>query len=60
VAASPGKTLSPAGFESRLGTTPAFAAIEEGDPLDLANVEQAADEFRAAILRLSPNEPDTG
>jgi hypothetical protein len=32
---------------------------QEGDPLDLAAMEQAAEEFRAAILRLAPSEPDT-
>jgi len=31
----------------------------EGDPLDLAAMEQAAEEFRAAVLRLAPSEPDT-
>ena len=31
---------------------------QEGDPLDLAAAEQAAEEFRAAILRLAPGEPD--
>lgn len=36
------------------GKAPAYAAIEEGDPLDLASMEQAAEEFRAAILRLAP------
>jgi hypothetical protein len=41
------------------GKAPTFAAIEEEDPLDLANMEQAAEEFRAAILRLAPNEPDS-
>jgi hypothetical protein len=41
------------------GKAPTYAAIEEADPLDLANLEQAAEDFRAAILRLAPNEPDT-
>ena len=41
------------------GKAPTFAAIEEPDPLDLANMEQAAEQFRAAILRLAPNEPDS-
>ena len=40
------------------GKAPTYAAIEEADPLDLANLEQAAEEFRAAILRLAPSEPD--
>ena len=31
---------------------------QEGDPLDLAAAEQAAEEFRAAILRLAPSDPD--
>jgi hypothetical protein len=30
---------------------------QEGDPLNLADMEQAAEEFRAAILRLAPD-PD--
>jgi hypothetical protein len=41
------------------GKAPAYVAIEEPDPLDLANMEQAAEEFRAAILRLAPSDPDT-
>jgi hypothetical protein len=41
------------------GKAPTFAALEEPDPLDLANPEQAAEEFRAAILRFAPSEPDT-
>jgi hypothetical protein len=36
------------------GKAPAYAAIEEEeDPLDLANLERAAQEFRASILRLA-------
>lgn len=31
---------------------------QEGDPLDLASMEQAAEEFRAAILRLAPSATD--
>ena len=31
---------------------------QEGDPLDLALAEEAAEEFRAAILRLAPSESD--
>jgi len=31
---------------------------QEGDPLDLASMEQAAEDFRAAILRLAPSEPE--
>jgi hypothetical protein len=43
------------------GKAPTFAAMEEADPLDLANMEQAAEEFRAKILRLAGDpEPDTG
>jgi Family of unknown function (DUF5681) len=38
------------------GKAPTYAAIEEEDPLDLANLEQAAEEFRAAILRLAPDQ----
>ena len=41
------------------GKAPTYAAIEEADPLDLANLEAAAEEFRAKILRLAPTEPDT-
>ena len=40
------------------GKAPTYAAIEEADPLDLASLEAAAEEFRASILRLAPNEPD--
>jgi hypothetical protein len=41
------------------GKAPAYAAIEEADPLDLASAEQAAEEFRQSILRLGeqPEEP---
>ena len=28
---------------------------QEGDPLDLASLEEAAEEFRAAVLRLAPD-----
>ena len=35
------------------GNAPIFAAIEEEDPLDLANLERAAEEFRASIVRLA-------
>jgi hypothetical protein len=38
------------------GKAPTYAAIEEDDPLDLAAMEQAAEEFRAAILRLAPEQ----
>jgi hypothetical protein len=40
------------------GKPPTYAAIEEADPLDLANLEQAAEEFRAKILQFAPSEPD--
>jgi polyphosphate glucokinase len=40
------------------GKAPAYAAIEEEDPLGLEAMEPAAEEFRAAILRLVPSEPD--
>jgi hypothetical protein len=30
----------------------------EGDPLDLADAEAAAEDFCAAILRLAPSEPE--
>jgi hypothetical protein len=43
------------------GKAPTFAAIEEGDPLDLADAEKAAEEFTAKILRLaSDQESDRG
>src|SRR4029453_4540858 len=32
------------------GKAPTYAAIEEADPLDLANLEAAAEDFRARIL----------
>jgi hypothetical protein len=35
------------------GKAPTFAAIEEDDPLDLANLEAAAEHFRTSILRLA-------
>jgi hypothetical protein len=41
------------------GKAPTHAAIEEADPLDLANLEQAAEDFRQRILRLAPSEPDS-
>jgi hypothetical protein len=41
------------------GKAPTYAAIEEADPLDLADLEQAAEDFRQRILRLAPTEPDT-
>jgi hypothetical protein len=37
------------------GKAPSFEA-QQGDPLDLAVMEQAAEEFRAKILRLAPPE----
>ena len=38
------------------GKAPTYAAIEESDPLDLASLEQAAEEFRAKILALVPDQ----
>jgi hypothetical protein len=35
------------------GKAPAFAAIEEADPLGLEDAERAAEEFRARIMRLA-------
>jgi hypothetical protein len=35
------------------GKAPAYAAIEEADPLGLEAMEQAAEEFRRSILRLA-------
>ena len=40
------------------GKAPTFAAIEEEDPLDLAALEEAAEDFRARILALVPPEAD--
>jgi hypothetical protein len=40
------------------GKAPTFAAIEEEDPLDLANLEQAAEEFRAKVLRLAEDQSE--
>jgi hypothetical protein len=40
------------------GKAPTYAAIEEEDPLDLASLEQAAEDFRARILALVPPEAD--
>jgi Family of unknown function (DUF5681) len=42
----------------RGGGKAAVFAPQEGDPFDLEAVEAAAEEFRAAILRLAPSEPD--
>jgi hypothetical protein len=39
------------------GKAPTYAAIEDEDPLDLAALEEAAEEFRARILQLAPTEP---
>jgi hypothetical protein len=42
------------------GKAPAYAAIEEGHPLGLEDVEAAAEEFRSMVLRLAGDaEPDT-
>jgi hypothetical protein len=40
------------------GKAAAYAAIEEDNPLDLEEVEAAAEEFRRRILRLAEHEPD--
>jgi hypothetical protein len=40
------------------GKAPAYAAIEEDNPLGLEDVEAAAEEFRRRIMRLVPNKPD--
>jgi hypothetical protein len=40
------------------GKAPAYAAIEEDNPLGLEDVEAAAEEFRASILRLADQEPE--
>ena len=42
------------------GKAPAYVPIDEDNPLGLEDVKAAAEEFRAAILRLAPSEPDTG
>ena len=39
------------------GKAPTFEPLE-GDPLDLALAEEAAEEFRAKILKLSPASDD--
>jgi hypothetical protein len=39
------------------GKAPAFEPVE-GDPPGLEDFEQAAEEFRASILRLAEREPD--
>ena len=39
------------------GKAAAYAPVE-GDPFDLPSAEAAAEDFRAAILRLAPSEPD--
>jgi len=36
------------------GKAPTYAAIEEADPLDLASLEEAAEEFKKRLLRLAP------
>jgi hypothetical protein len=41
------------------GKAPTYAAIEEEDQLDLANLERAAEEFRAKILQLAPDTDST-
>jgi hypothetical protein len=41
------------------GKAAAFEPLE-GDPLGLEDAERAAEEFRAAILRLAPSEPEVG
>ena len=41
------------------GKSPAYAAIEEGDPLGLDAAETAAQEFRAKILRLAEDPAST-
>jgi hypothetical protein len=40
------------------GKAPAYAAIEEDNPLGLEDVEAAAEEFRRMVLRLAPDEPE--
>jgi hypothetical protein len=35
------------------GKAPTYAAIEEEDPLDLASLEEAAEDFRRRIIRLA-------
>jgi hypothetical protein len=39
------------------GKAPTYAVIKEANPLDLASLEAAAEDFCASILRLNPNEP---
>jgi hypothetical protein len=40
------------------GKAPAYAPIEEDNPLGLEDVEAAAEEFRRMVLRLAPDEPE--
>ena len=42
---------------ARWGRATVFAP-QEGDPLDLANLERAAEEFRTSILRLAGSHDD--
>jgi hypothetical protein len=42
------------------GKAPTYAAIEEEDPLDLANLKRAAEEFRAKVLRLASDAESDG
>jgi hypothetical protein len=41
------------------GKAPAYAAIDDEDPLGLEDVEAAAEEFRRRIIRLAEREPDS-
>jgi hypothetical protein len=41
------------------GKAPAYAAIEEGNPLGVEDVEAAAEEFRRKVLRLAEHEPES-
>jgi hypothetical protein len=61
-AATPTGSKPPVSWPSAAGgKAPTFAAIEEADPLDLADAEKAAEEFTAKILRLaSDQESDRG
>jgi hypothetical protein len=40
------------------GKAPAYAAIEEDNPLGLEDVEAAAEKFRRMVLRLADRKPD--
>jgi hypothetical protein len=50
--------VSIAGWLTSFCKAAAFAAVEAADPLGLEDPQQAAEEFRAKILRLSGEAPE--